>query len=208
MIHITITRESKIDAHLNIQNSHLESYIDTFLFKVPTLKGSFDVVLTKIPRTWPNKSHFRFPYFFSDTNGFDFGEFQWDYDMAIYYDSLTAHQFIDCRCTRWDVSNDSIIVETFISKADSKTLKDNIVPGAVGELYKILGKKKYYDKTWTGSNTLRILPTPNNNLMKNSKLKSMRDDTYIFVKNYTERTSEDVDNVSIKIEGYVSGNVR
>jgi len=40
-------------------------------------------------------------------------------------------------------------------------LNDSITPGAVGTLYKILGKPRFYDSTWSNSNTLTFSPTGN-----------------------------------------------
>lgn len=130
----------------------------------------------------------------------------YNYDLAIYYDSLTGNDFIDCRCSRWDVSNYSVIVETWLKETDLQTLRANITPGAVGELYTILGRPKYYDATWAGNNTLRLLPTPSSNKMNNSTLRNMRDETLIYVKNTTTNpVGADSGWINIKIEGVVSG---
>jgi len=170
-------------------------------------------------QNYPNKSHFEFPYYFTDNDipsrplrGIDFGDIPVPppkdhlYDLSIYYDSLTGDDFIDCRCSRWDVQNYSVIVEAWIKKTDMKTLLDNTVVGAVGELYNILGRPRYYDKTWSGDNTLKISPTSNPSKMKTSKLKRMRKDTLIFPKNISYSNVDGGSGwVPVKIEGYVSG---
>ena len=153
-------------------------------------------------------SHHHFDYFFSDTEGITLGSpitYFYDYDLAIYYGSDLNTNFIDCRCSRWDVQNYSIIVETWIKKSSIQNLRNNIVPGAVGELYTILGKPLYYDQTWEGNNTIRLYPTPSSNYMDNSTLKEMRRDTIVYVKNYTEHPIPNTDWVEIKIEALISG---
>ena len=75
-------------------------------------------------------------------------------DLLIYYDSLTGNDVISCRCSRWDTDNYSFIIETWLKKDDLNTLISNITPGATDELYNILSKPTYYDKTWQGQNIL------------------------------------------------------
>jgi len=157
----------------------------------------------------PAATHKAFPYYFDDDYGIHFYDLPtqpwiYDYDLAIYYDTLNDSNFIDCRCSRWDVQNYSVIVETWLSKDDAQTLKSNIVPGAVGELYTILGRPRYYDSTWQNGNTLRLYPTPSSNHMGTSKLSKMRKETLMFVKNLTEHPINQ-DWISIKLEGYISG---
>jgi len=125
-------------------------------------------------------------------------------DLDIYYNSLAGSDHINCWCTRWSVSNYSITIETILNKTDLGTLQSNTVPGAVGELYKVLGKPRFYDKTWTGSNTLMLSPSSN----VQSNLKNMRDDKLIFVKNMTSSPFEgDQGYLQVKIEGYISGSL-
>jgi len=130
----------------------------------------------------------------------------YDYDLAIYYDSLSGDDFIDCRCSRWDVQNYNVILETWLKKADLQTLQSNITPGAVGELYTILGRPRYYDSTWQGNNILRLLPTPSSNEMNNSTLRKMRRETLVYVKNTTTNPIDGPQGwVNVKIEGMASG---
>lgn len=153
--------------------------------------------------------HYDFNYTFSDTEGITFQEihyiFNFDYDLAIYYNTLTGSDYIDCRCSRWDVSDYSVVVETWLTPEQANTLRTNTVPGAVSELYEILGRPFYYDKTWQGNNTIRLYPTPSSNFMNNSTLHNMRNDTYIYVKNLSEHPIQGTDWIEVKIEGYISG---
>ena len=172
----------------------------------------------------PNATHFSFPYYFANagaecgpswTCGRDgihfrelgFGEptYAHKYDLAIYYDSLAGDDFIDCRCSRWDVSNYDVTVETWLKYNDLRLLLENVRPGAVGELYNILGRPRYYDRSWRGANTLRLLPTPSSSTMSRSTLRKMRKETLIYPKNITTSPVKDTEWVSIKIEGSISG---
>jgi len=161
----------------------------------------------------PSKSHRRFNYYFDDNYGICFGPCGWseepwkfDYDLAIYYDSLTGNDFIDCFCGRWDVQNFSVVVETWLKKADFQALINNTRPGATGELYKILGRPLYYDKSWGGYNTIKLKPTPSSNLMNASNLKNMRKETIIYPKNITYSNVPTKEGwIHTKIEGMISG---
>jgi hypothetical protein len=165
----------------------------------------------------PAASHRAFPYYFTtDGDGNPIEGFwltgipaptvpyRYQYDLAIYYDSLAGSDYIDCKCSRWDVQNYSVIVETWINKNEYQYIVNNIRPGAVGELYKILGKPLYYDSSWDGSNTLRLLPTPSSSLMSDSTLSKMRKETLIYPKNITTSPISE-DWISLKIEGLISG---
>jgi len=123
-------------------------------------------------------------------------------DLQIFYGDQGMSDYIDCDCSRWDVQNYNIIVETWMKKSDLQTLRDNITPQAVGELYNILGRPRFYDKTWTGGNTLKLRP----NMYSNSKLDRSRDDKIIYVKNITDSPLPgDNEWINVKIEGYISG---
>lgn len=118
--------------------------------------------------------------------------------LRIYYSSLSSPHYIECPCIRWDTSDYSITIETILNKDDRNTLYNHITPGAVGELYKILGKPFYYDKTWEGNNTLRLVP------ISGTGLYNLRSEKIIYVKNYSE-TNLNPSWLGIKIEGYISG---
>ena len=130
---------------------------------------------------------------------------KYNYDLAIFYDSLADTDFVEGRCSRWDVSDYSVIIETWLKKSDAQTLRTYLSPGAVGELYKILGQPLYYDQSWDGSNTLRLFPTPSSNLSNRSTLNKMRSETLIYPKNISEHPIGGTDFIEMKIEGQISG---
>ena len=175
----------------------------------------------------PESSHTKFPYFFANAgtedhlttnrvHGFDFdkiylefvpiGQPIWINDLAIFYGAGLDTDYIDCKCSRWDVQDYSIIVSTWIKKDDVNNLLENIRPGAVKELYKILGHPKFIDSSWQGYNTIRLYPTPSSQQMNNSSLKRMRSEQIIYPKNITLHPIRNTDWIETKIEGYISGN--
>jgi len=109
--------------------------------------------------------------------------------------------YIDCWAGRWDVQNYSVILETWMKKSDLQDLRNSIRPQAVGELYKILGRPLFFDKSWTGNNTLEIIPNANTNLDK------MRGKNYlIYVRNIIDSPLPgDSGWLFCKIEGFISG---
>ena len=141
--------------------------------------------------THPGATHFAFPYFFSTVDGINFqGITTIIGDLLIYYN---GNDYIDCRCSRWNVSNKSIVIETWLDKSDLQNLRNNIVPGAVDGLYKIMGDEIFYDKTWQGLNTITLRPNEytlrighdiweGNNT---SNLKNMRGEITVYPKTIT-----------------------
>ena len=121
------------------------------------------------------------------------------YDMRI----SGNHCSINCNCNRWDVSNYDITLETFLKKNDLKNLRDSVRPGATGELYNILGRPRYYDRSWKGYNTISI----SSNSRNVSKLRKMRPGRrLIFVKNLSDSPIPGKSGwISVKIEGCISG---
>jgi len=153
---------------------------------------------------YPNASHFHFPYYFSDVDGFNWRTHA--YDLAIFFSS-DVNDFIDCRCSRWDVDNYQIIIETWLKKGDLDTLLSNTIPGAVSELYTILGEPLYYDKTWTSNNTLLLSPIEKPTTMTRSSLYGMRDVKVVYPKNITSNPIKGSSGwFNVKIEAYISGN--
>lgn len=173
--------------------------------------------------THPNSSHVSFPYFFSGIDGVDgdgrgicFGDLVievvpygapiWINDLAIFYGAGLATDYIDTKCSRWDVQDYSVIVSTWLKKDDVNTLLDNIRPGAVKEIMKILGKPTFRDISWQGLNTIRLYPTPSSQKMNSSTLHRMRRNTIIYPKNITMHPINNSDWIETKIEGYSSSN--
>lgn len=128
-------------------------------------------------------------------------------DLKIYYSSQSGGEYTYYGwATRWDASNYSITVETYLPAIESKELVAALKPGAVGELYQILGRPYYYDKTWNGSNTLVITPIDH----KGSTMPNMRSEKTVYVQNIvTHPVSRDQENewISVSIEGFVSGSI-
>jgi hypothetical protein len=120
------------------------------------------------------------------------------HDLYIYYDST---HYVSGMCSRWDAQNYSIIVEMWLKKGAFNDLNDNIRPGAVKELYKILGKPKYVDTSWTGDNTLKLSPVAGTKLFK------MRRQTLIYPKSITSIPINGPSKfINVKIEGFTSSN--
>jgi len=176
----------------------------------------------------PAASHYAFPYFFANAgtegdpgvagiNFRAFGIIYYEGDLLIYYGDMrdSSYDFVDCYCSRWDVQNYSVIIETWLKEDDLNLIQDNIRPGAVGELYTILGRPRYYDSTWSSDNTLRMRPNPyigkNDDtgvfiLGNTGNLSNMRNDTLIYVKNTTSSPIVGSNGwINYKIEGMISG---
>jgi hypothetical protein len=167
--------------------------------------------------THPNASHTGFPYYFDDSEGITFISLpiQIPKNTLLFYNTLSEPNFINCWCTRWDTNDYSITYSTFVNKEDLKTILNNTVPGAVGELYKVLGEPTYYDQTWQGNNTIRIVPnkydeydetTGNYSGDNGTQLHTMRSEKIIYVKNITTRPLKSKTGLyEVKIEGMISG---
>jgi hypothetical protein len=126
-----------------------------------------------------------------------------NYDLKIYYDDLVGNDFVACNCSRWDVNDYGVTVETWLKKSDLQTLRSYITPGAVGELFKILGRPTFFDQTWQGQNTIYLVPNSGS-----STLIDMREPKYVYVKNITDSPLPGASGwISVKIEGLVSGSV-
>lgn len=91
-------------------------------------------------------------------------------------------------------------METWLKKSDLQNLRSSLTPQAVGELYVILGRPKYYDTTWTASNTITITPTLSGNI------DLMRSKVTLFVKNISDSPLEGSSGwIDVKVEGLISG---
>lgn len=103
--------------------------------------------------------------------------------------------YIDVPITRWDEGNWDLTIEIFLDSGNRNTLFTHLVPGAVGELYNILGTPYYKDITYTSSNTLIIHP------LTGYGLSSLREGRMIAVKNISD-TFINPEYFGIKIEGF------
>lgn len=79
-------------------------------------------------------------------------------DLNIYYDLTESPPAskITCWCTQWKRDGQEVTITTFLNSSDKDTLFDNLRPGAVKELYNVLGEKCFVDTTWQDINTLKI----------------------------------------------------
>ena len=114
-------------------------------------------------------------------------------DLRIY---VSGGSYIECPCARWDEEDYSVIIETYLNKDQRDLLRNNIRPGAVAQLYQILGKPVYYDTSF-GCNTITISP------ISGTQLANMHSGVTVYVKNYSERILDSND-FHVKITGYVS----
>ncbi|MBE3094409.1 MAG: hypothetical protein IMZ52_05210 [Actinobacteria bacterium] len=121
-----------------------------------------------------------------------------DKDLRIYY---SGNSYVEGRCSRFDVQDYSIIVETWLKKSDFNNLNNNIRPNAVKELYKILGRPKFIDTSWQGKNTIRLSP------VVGTQLHNMRNQVTGYVKNINSVPLEsDKGWLNVKLECYTSSN--
>ena len=123
-------------------------------------------------------------------------------DLLIYYNTLTGSDYICCWCSRWDINNYDVIIETWLTKTQLSTLRSNVVPGAIGELHIATIGESYYDSTWEGKNTLKLTLNP----ISTSNLKNMRNETTIYVKSINTSPVEGTNGyINTKIEGKTRG---
>lgn len=103
------------------------------------------------------------------------------------------NHYIDCWCTRWDEDNWGVTIETFMGAGARNFLFNNIVPGAVTELYNVLGTPYFYDTTYESGNT--IILEPNNGY----NLSGIRERRRVAVKSSSD-TFINKDYFSVKLE--------
>jgi len=96
------------------------------------------------------------------------------YNLRIYSSAFSSNLW----CTRWDEDNWRIIIEAIADKTTRDNIRNNIVPGAVAELYNILGKPQFVDTTYSSGNTITLLPK--------RMLSNLRDEVTVAVKSYSE----------------------
>jgi hypothetical protein len=107
---------------------------------------------------------------------------------------------IDCGCSRWDYDSYTFTIESWVTKSNYQDLRNSVRPGAVGELYNILGRPRFYDKSWSAANTLTFTPAAG------SLLSKMRRNTTGFCKNIMSSPLEgDKGWIWVKVECFISG---
>ena len=79
-------------------------------------------------------------------------------DMFIYY-RLDAtppgdEEHLNCWCSCWNRNNYELTIETTLNNTERDLLFDNVYPGAVTELFDVLGEKYFVDTTWQDKNSL------------------------------------------------------
>ena len=125
----------------------------------------------------------------ADTTSYDEGE-----SLRIYVSCNNyPNNYIDCWCTRFDEDNWGGTIETFMGSGSRNFLFNNVTPGAVRELYNILGTPKFIDTTYESGNTLIISP------ISGYGLSSLREERTVAVKSISD-TFINWEKFNVKIE--------
>ena len=169
---ITTTKEYPLDAILEAVPEK-EYNLDTILSKIKSTEYIFDAIASR---------HQAKVY---ATNTIITGR---PTNLRIYNSSFATF----CWCSRWDEDNWNVTIEAIADKSSRDILLENITPGAVAELYNILGEPKFVDTTYSSGNTIWLFPYRG--------LANLRNSTKIAVKRYSE-TMLRWDLFKIKIEG-------
>jgi len=164
--------------------------------------------------------HHQFNYKFSEDNlgnpteGISFGYLEkhnTGEDLRISWPDYGYTDQVAGRCSRWDINEYTVTVETWLTRSELQSLRNHIVPGATEELYEILNVPKFYDKTWSNSNTLKFTPIGYTKRHfgiesgeNDSNLPYMREEVIIYVKSIGEHVVTP-EYLNVKIEGYMSG---
>jgi len=83
-------------------------------------------------------------------------------------------------CAEFDETNYEVILDIELKRADRDQLLSKITPGAISELYNILGEPRFIDTTYSSGNTLWIYP------LSGTGLYSLRGPLKVGVRRYTE----------------------
>ena len=113
--------------------------------------------------------------------------------LRIYYSGNNLSHYFDCWATRWDEGNWDVTVETFLGSSNRNLLFSHMTPGAVSEMYNILGTPTYWDVTFNSGATLILEP------QSGYGLSSLRQKRVVGVKNMSD-TFLSPDLFSIKLE--------
>ena len=87
---------------------------------------------------------------------------------------------IDVWCSRWDRDKWTYTLEFWCTSSQREKLWKSVTPGAVEELYNILGVPSFYDATFSSGNTLTLTPKAG------TTLAGMRSGCSIGVSDYRE----------------------
>ena len=121
---------------------------------------------------------------------------RWDEgdSLRIYYScNQYPANYVDCWASRWDESNYDVIIEAWMGSGARNALFHNLKPGAVRELYKVLGKPTFIDSTYSSGNTLILQP------LASYGLSSLREKRTVAVKNISD-TFVTRDKFNVKLE--------
>lgn len=102
---------------------------------------------------------------------------------------------IRCWCSRWDEGNWDGSFEFIMDPCDRNFIFPRVTPGAVRELYNILGTPEFIDTTYTSSNTLIVEP------IAGCGVSSLRSRRVIGVKNISDNFLNK-DTFVVKMDGY------
>jgi hypothetical protein len=108
--------------------------------------------------------------------------------------TYSGSSYVDVPISRWDEDNWGITIEAFMESGNRNTLFANVVPGAVKELYNILGTPTFQDLTWESGNTWTVEP------LDGYGLSSLRQGREIAVKSISD-TFINKDYFLVKVEG-------
>lgn len=103
----------------------------------------------------------------------------------------------DVWCSRWDKEKWEHIFEFWCTSSQREKIWKSITPGAVTELYNILGEPYFYDTTYTSSNTIKV------DTIGDGNLPGMRSGNYFAVKDYREEIIPHTKYFRISISAYV-----
>lgn len=114
----------------------------------------------------------------------------------IYYSGATyPSNYVDVPISRWDEGNWNVVIEFFLGSGNRNTLFKHAIPGAVAEMYTILGEPTYYDTTFSSSNTWIIEP------ISGYGLSSLRQTRTIAIKSLSDSFLNH-ELFTCKVEGY------